>query len=63
MRKLTLDEKISFKGLLALKGINEIPKLDMESLLFYWNICYGRVIINWYNLHTRKNKYKHCTVK
>lgn len=48
MRDLTLDEKISFKGLLFRKGIVK-PGLDIKDLLFYWSICFGIQITKWNN--------------
>lgn len=43
MRKLTLHEKITFKGILIKRGLKgpEILKLTMESLFYYWKIIYG----------------------
>ena len=46
MRKLTLDEKISFKGLLSCKGVS-CPKLTTTQLLFYWPKLYGCPITKW----------------
>ncbi len=48
MRNLTLDEKISMKGLFSRKGIVK-PELTMEDTLFYWGICFGKVITKWNN--------------
>ena len=39
MRKLTLDEKISIKGILAKRDLL-LPKLDMASALHFWNMVF-----------------------
>jgi hypothetical protein len=52
MRKLTLDEKISLKGVFAFKGLT-VPKLDMEKATFLWGFVCGYNILKWY-------KYKGC---
>ncbi len=56
MRKLTLDEKISFKGLFAKKGIVNIPTLNIIDALHFWKICFGYVKANgnYFNLNFRK---------
>lgn len=43
MRELTLQEKITFKGLLARKGII-VPLLDMPSLKHFWRMAYGSTL-------------------
>ena len=49
MRQLTLDEKISLKGLFARKGI-KIPRLTMRHALILWKACYGSSIANWFKI-------------
>ena len=41
MRKLTLDEKIHFKGLFQNKGIEQVAWLDMASTLHWCYVCFG----------------------
>jgi hypothetical protein len=43
MRKLTLHEKITFKGVLNKRGIypSVLVKLSMKSLIHYWRMAYG----------------------
>lgn len=43
MRKLTLNEKITFKGVLVEKGVypSVLVKLTMKSLRHYWTMVYG----------------------
>lgn len=43
MRKLTLHEKITFKGVLIKRGLKgpEMIKLTMGSLFHYWKMLYG----------------------
>jgi hypothetical protein len=55
MRNLTLDEKISFKGIFAKKGL-VLPKLGMKQALFFYGICYGNSIAHWYKANFR-NQY------
>lgn len=55
MRKLTLDEKISLKGMIANKGIKGMAGMDMKAILHYWYICYGRSIAEWYKLSFKRN--------
>jgi hypothetical protein len=47
MRKLSLDEKISLKGIFARKGLF-VPKLDMEQAIFLFGMCCGRDITRWH---------------
>ena len=53
MRQLTLNEKISIKGLLQAKGVN-IPKLTMKEALFFWRQLYGISISKWFKVTYRK---------
>lgn len=53
MRQLTLDEKISLRGLFARKGF-KVPKLDMRSALLFWRMCYGCSIAYWFRILRRK---------
>ncbi len=55
MRNLTLDEKISLKGLLARKGFR-LAGLDMEIALFLYNRCYGDSILYWYKKTLNRKK-------
>ncbi len=48
MRKLTLDEKISFKGIFARKGLN-LPKLEMADVPMFWYFCFGYHMEKWPN--------------
>ena len=49
MRRLTLDEKISMKGLFARKGIVHIPTLTMKDVVYIWYVCFGFFpITRWY---------------
>ena len=43
MRKLTLHEKITFKGILHKRGLKgkEITKLTMRSAIHYWGMVFG----------------------
>jgi len=47
MRKLTLDEKISLKGIFAYKGMH-IPKLNMELAVALWGWACGYRITRWH---------------
>lgn len=46
MRALTLDEKITLKGLLYARGVapQNLVKLDMAQARFWWPRLYGRSI-------------------
>ena len=50
MRALTLDEKITLKGLIAgHKAFHgSLPMLTMPDALFYWSILYGKSISVYY---------------
>lgn len=52
MRNLTLNEKISIKGILEWFGISgeEVAKGDMKEFLHYWGMifCHYRSIKTWY---------------
>lgn len=45
MRDLTLDEKITLKGLIARKpgfsGTSNFVKCSMKDMLMWWRWCYG----------------------
>jgi hypothetical protein len=43
MRELTFNERITFRGLLAFKGVI-LPTITMKQVLFYWPMCFGTVI-------------------
>ncbi|MCK5021462.1 MAG: hypothetical protein KAS32_30905 [Candidatus Peribacteraceae bacterium] len=51
MRDLTLDEKISIKGLLTKKGLHGLARLTMKEALHLWYQCYGKPMSMW---NTRK---------
>ena len=56
MRALTLDEKITIKGLLARKpGFSGplLAKAGMREMLHYWRMCYGKSIALYYKIPTR----------
>jgi len=46
MNQLTLDQKISLKGVFARKGII-LPRLDMQQAVFLWRHCCGHDITAW----------------
>ena len=47
MRELTFHERITFRGLLAFKGV-VLPVITMKQVLFYWPMLYGTVITKFY---------------
>ena len=51
MRKLTLDEKIGFKGIFAHKGLDQtgldLPRLNMAQTLFFFGKACGYHINKW----------------
>lgn len=51
MRALTLDEKISLKGVFARRGVSPLPCLTMEDALFYWSYLFGYKSIKFYYLY------------
>lgn len=44
MRNLTIDEKITLKGILHRYNIMRIPKLTMRQAIHYWNYISGKSI-------------------
>jgi len=54
MRALTLDEKISLKGIFQFHGLT-IPALDMQCAVFFWGLACGWKITKWhlYRNHAR----------
>lgn len=42
MRSLTLDEKISIKGELALKGLSRLAGMTMADALDWYYRCFGK---------------------
>ncbi|MCP5005357.1 MAG: hypothetical protein GY941_15690 [Planctomycetes bacterium] len=48
MRELTLDEKISIKGLLAYWGFHKMKGLTMSSALYWCSVCYGGSAGDWH---------------
>jgi len=59
MRKLTLDEKITLKGLLARKpGFSgpTVAKAGMRDILFWWRWCYGSSITDYAKIRPRRVK-------
>lgn len=46
MRELTLDEKISLKGVFAFKGLS-LPRLTMTQALWLWPVACGYNILRW----------------
>lgn len=46
MRQLTLNEKISIKGVLVRYGLSResLLRLDMESAIWFWSRCTGTSI-------------------
>lgn len=46
MRQLTLNEKITIRGLLARMGVRGplVVKAELKELIHYWNMCYRRSI-------------------
>jgi len=53
MRQLTLNEKITIRGLLSRMGVNGIQLLtsDLKELMFTWNRCYRRSITQFHRYH------------
>lgn len=47
MRKLTLDEKISFKGIFARQQGLNLPKLEMADVPMFWYFYFGYHIEKW----------------
>ena len=49
-RELSLNEKISIKGILSKFPISaeKLAKLDMKTALFYWGICCRKSIAEYY---------------
>lgn len=47
MRALTLDEKITLKGILAAWGYTPTPKLTMANWCCYATVVQGRVTPRW----------------
>jgi hypothetical protein len=70
MRKLTLDEKISFKGLFERKNITGLNWLDISNAMHFYRICYGyvkrftgehRAALDWLNeISTESELLQHC---
>jgi hypothetical protein len=51
MRKLTLNEKISLKGIFKHKGrAGHLNALNMQEAVFIWGLMFGRSILYWYKL-------------
>jgi hypothetical protein len=50
MRALTLDEKISLKGILARYGVppGALATLTTATALYYWHKISGKSIAQWY---------------
>lgn len=46
MRQLTLDDKITIRGLLARMGVSGplVVKAELKELIHCWNMCYRRSI-------------------
>lgn len=47
MRELTFHERITFRGLLAFKGV-VLPVITMKQVMFYWPMLYGTWITKFY---------------
>lgn len=47
MRELTFNERITFRGLLAFKGV-VLPAITMKQVIFYWPMLYNTVITNYH---------------
>lgn len=52
MRELTFHERITFRGLLAFKGV-VLPVITMKQVLFYWPMLYGAVITKFYKCRSQ----------
>jgi len=52
MRQLTLNEKISIKGVFETKGLS-LPMLDMRHAVFLWSRLCGTSISRFYLHRTR----------
>jgi hypothetical protein len=63
MRNLTLDEKISLKGVFEAKEITGIIKMNVHDAVSFFNMCFGprAYICNWH-LYPRFFKYNYCSV-
>jgi len=48
MRTLTLDEKISLKGIFTFKGIYGVVDLDMQKAILLWKKCSIKSISTWH---------------
>jgi len=51
MRELTLDEKISFKGIFEKYGLSRfigLPKLTMQEAVWFYGKCCGNNIMRWH---------------
>lgn len=61
MRELTLDEKITLKGLIASKpgfaGTVNFVKATMKDMVMWWGQCYGSAISG-YSKIAHKREYK-----
>jgi len=46
MRQLTLDDKITIRGLLARMGVSGplVVEAELKEIIHYWNMCYRRSI-------------------
>lgn len=52
MRKLTLNEKISIKGILSKRwNIQPLPRLTMSGALHFWAMCGGKSIAQYFKFH------------
>ena len=56
MRKLTLHEKITIKGILSNYFITGFPELDMEAATYFFAICTGKSISNYYKYIPKRIK-------
>ena len=54
MRQLTLDEKITLKGIFARRGLHHILRLTMADAVLQWNILFGYLPISKYYLFGTK---------
>lgn len=54
MRALTLDEKISLKGVFKFKGL-VLPRLDMVQALRLWGAACGYNILRWHLFRNHGN--------
>jgi len=50
MRKLTLQEKISIKGILSKRGVTypNLARIDMKSAVHFWYTCVPGPISTYY---------------